>query len=200
MRWDDLFDDLESQLEHELGAEDLDLAAEEERLRLGRTSLRSRLQSLVSASPAGSEWSVLAHLTSGRSIPLRPTTFGKDWLSAVIVADWPQQAECVLPLASIAGLSLDAEQLERSLVGDDLRAPPDRLSDRIGLSFVLRDLCRRRRSVGLECRTGLLQGTIDRVGRDHLDLAVHEAGSERRRREVTDLRVVGFDDLVLVRL
>ncbi len=44
MRWDNLFDDLESQLEQELGAEDVDLLAEEERLRLGRLALRDRLR------------------------------------------------------------------------------------------------------------------------------------------------------------
>ena len=42
MRWDNLFDDLESQLEQELDAEDIDLLAEEERLRLGRLGLRDR--------------------------------------------------------------------------------------------------------------------------------------------------------------
>ena len=36
MRWESLFDDMESQLEQELGAEDEQLRAEEERLRLGR--------------------------------------------------------------------------------------------------------------------------------------------------------------------
>lgn len=47
MRWDDLFDDLESQLEQELGAEDVDLLAEEERLRLGRLTLRDRLLAMT---------------------------------------------------------------------------------------------------------------------------------------------------------
>lgn len=46
MRWDDLFDDLESQLEREMTAEELDLEAEEERLRLGRLSVRDRLVAL----------------------------------------------------------------------------------------------------------------------------------------------------------
>ena len=43
MRWDNLFDDLEGQLEHELTSEEIDLQAEEERLRLGRMSLRDRI-------------------------------------------------------------------------------------------------------------------------------------------------------------
>ncbi|MDI1335854.1 MAG: hypothetical protein PSU94_06675, partial [Lacunisphaera sp.] len=53
MRWEHLFDDLESQLEQELTAEELDLEGEEERLRLGRLSVRDRLVALASvAAPA----------------------------------------------------------------------------------------------------------------------------------------------------
>ena len=44
MRWDNLFDDLESQLEQELTAEEVDLQAEEERLRLARLCIRDRLR------------------------------------------------------------------------------------------------------------------------------------------------------------
>ena len=47
VRWDNLFDDLEGQLENELNAEDLELRAEEERLRLGRLALRQRLTGVV---------------------------------------------------------------------------------------------------------------------------------------------------------
>jgi hypothetical protein len=36
MRWNNLFDDLAGQLERELGAEDRDREADEERLRIGR--------------------------------------------------------------------------------------------------------------------------------------------------------------------
>ena len=46
MRWQNLFDDLEGQLESELGAEEVDLLAEEERLRLGRLSLRDRIRAI----------------------------------------------------------------------------------------------------------------------------------------------------------
>ena len=49
MRWDSLFDDLESQLERERTAEELDLEAEEERLRLGRLAIRDRLVALAAA-------------------------------------------------------------------------------------------------------------------------------------------------------
>jgi hypothetical protein len=44
-----------------------------------------------------------------------------------------------------------------------------------------------------------LHGTIDRVGRDHLDIAVHERGVMRRETAVTEYRIVPFSSLVLVR-
>jgi hypothetical protein len=45
-----------------------------------------------------------------------------------------------------------------------------------------------------------VHGTIDRVGRDHLDLAVHEAGQSRRQSAVQQYRVIPLDQLLLVRL
>ncbi|WP_241975494.1 MULTISPECIES: hypothetical protein [unclassified Cryobacterium] len=79
MRWDNLFDDLEGQLEHELNAEDLELRAEEERLRLGRLSLRHRLMGLGAGSgPRAGGGVVRLVLTSGVTLAIRPTTFGRD--------------------------------------------------------------------------------------------------------------------------
>ena len=58
MRWDNLFSDLESQLEYGLHAEENDLHDEEERLRLGRLSLRDRLLQLASVSERGANYSI----------------------------------------------------------------------------------------------------------------------------------------------
>ena len=49
MRWDLLFDDLESQLDQEQRDEERALALEEERLRLARLTLRDRLTALSRA-------------------------------------------------------------------------------------------------------------------------------------------------------
>jgi len=212
VRWDNLFDDLEGQLERELTAEESDLRAEEERHRLGRLTLRSRLLSL-SLGPAGPAVIRVA-LTTGNTVVVRATTFGRDWFAAdLFTADVSTSdraglhantarggAQCVVPLAGIAGLALTADQVERSL-GPETESPSAaRLSDRIGLSFVLRDLCRRRAGLELHTRTGPLTGTIDRVGRDHLDLAVHPPGTLRRTPVVEHYRVVPVEHLAFIRL
>jgi hypothetical protein len=200
MRWDDLFDDLEGQLEYGLGAEEIDLRAEEERLRLGQMSLRDRLTSIARAQAKGSGYAISLQLVSGAMISVRPTTFGKDWLAADLVGEARSAAQCVLPMAAIAGLVLAPRQVHESLDAEPQPRGAPRLADRIGLAFVLRDLCRRRASVELVTPAGSLDGTIDRVGRDHLDLAMHEAGSVRRESNVTQYRVVPLARILLVRL
>lgn len=196
MRWDNLFDDLEGQLEHELNAEEVDLRAEEERLRLGRLSLRDRLTSLARA-PGGTAVFRIS-LVSGVTITVRPTTFGRDWLAADLLDAGTRGAQCVLPLAAVAGVALDPEQVPASLCAESESAA--RIVDRIGLAFVLRDLCRRRASVELHTATGPLAGTIDRVGRDHIDLAVHPPGTLRRAAEVRQCRIVPLSQIHLLRL
>ncbi len=197
VRWNNLFDDLEGQLEHELGAEDVDFRAEEERLRLGRLSIRDRLTALRYAGGDGGE-TVTVVLDGGGPIPIRLSTVGRDWAAGDLVDGSVRRSQCVVPLASVAGLELTAAQLSRSLLPYDGDGPG--LSARLGIAFVLRDLCRRRRPLDLVLRSGELHGTIDRVGRDHLDLAVHDRESPRRQSAVRRLRVVPFQQLLLVRL
>jgi hypothetical protein len=197
MRWANLFDDLESQLEHELGAEEVDLRGEEERLRLGRLSMRDRLISLHAAS-AGQDYSLRIE-AGGLRLRLRPTGFGRDWLSGDLVDDSPQGRSVVLPLGAVGSVALDREQIAASLTGTS-GGSDAALSARLGLPFVLRDLCRRRCAVELVLTGGPLHGTIDRVGRDHCDLAVHEAGAVRREAAVSHYRIVPFDQLLLVRM
>jgi hypothetical protein len=195
VRWDNLFDDLEGQLEYERDAEESNLRAEEERLRLGRLSLRGRLVSIAAVDAAGV---VRVVLVSGERLTVRPTAFGRDWFAADLLASAPPGAQCVVPLAAVASVLLQPQQVEGSLTFETESSA--RLSDRIGLAFVLRDLCRRRMSVEMQTPTERLFGTIDRVGRDHLDLAVHDAGSLRRAGEVLEMRIVPLTHIGLVRL
>lgn len=195
MRWDNLFDDLEGQLEHELALEDVDQRVEEERLRLGRLALRDRLMSLAdptSIPDAG----IRLLLTSGDRVTAQPTGFGRDWFTARIDGG---RAQAVIVVAAVAGISMQRAEIDRSL---DAARNPERsrtLSERLTLSFVLRDLCRRRTAVELWLRAERLHGTIDRVGRDHLDLAIHEPDLPRRESAVNEYRVVSFAELALIR-
>jgi len=197
VRWSNLFDDLEGQLEQELGAEDVDLRAEEERLRLGRLSLRDRFSALRRVGE-DDEQPISILLDSGRPIAMRLATVGRDWLAGDLMDGTPRHPQCIVPLDSVAGLELTAAQLRRSLEPIDADSPG--LSARLGIAFVLRDLCRRRRALDLVLPHGDVHGTIDRVGRDHLDLAVHEPDEPRRQSAVRRLLVVPFRQLLFVRL
>lgn len=205
MRWDRLFADLEGQLESELSAEERDLRVEEERLRLGRLTLRDRLLALHEHLGRDTGYTLALQLVSGETLALHPSAFGRDWFAADVVDASPRtpaeaSAQCIVPLASIASLLLSSAQVEASLTPLPGEAGPVSLSARLTLPFVLRDLCRRRAGVGLRLDTGDVHGTIDRVGRDHLDLAVHEAGRPRRQSAVLQHRVVPLDRLLFVRV
>ena len=199
MRWDSLFDDLESQLEHELHAEELDRRAEEHRLRVGRLTLRDRLQTFSARD--GRRGEVLLELVTGASIAVLPQTFGRDWMSADVVGREGASGACIVPLDAIAGVVLPKSSVRRSLDVPDRDEQAPRLTDRIGLSFALRDLCRRRVYLELHCRstnTPVHGGTLDRVAGDHVDLAVHDRGAPRRERNVSHQRLVPIREIALI--
>ncbi|MCU1412870.1 MAG: hypothetical protein JWN80_210 [Microbacteriaceae bacterium] len=192
-RWSNLFDDLAAQLENELGAEELDLHAEEERLRLGRLTLRDRL---VAISASDSPASVV--LADSRSIRIHISTVGRDWFAGDVLDGSSRHSQCVIPLAALSALELETAIVETSL--DPPATDANGLTVRLGLSYVLRDLCRRRSGVQVQLRSGDAHGTIDRVGRDHFDLAIHASDSPRRREAVSGIRIVPFAELVMVRV
>lgn len=196
MRWNNLFDDLESQLERELTAEEVDLQAEDERLRLGRLGMRDRIVALQAV--VASTGPVRVTLRGGDRVLLRPVTVGRDWFSADL-AERPGQV--LVPLDAVASLTLARDQVSASLSSNpSATAEHPTLSERLGLPFVLRDLCRRRRAIELVLADSVVHGTIDRVGRDHVDIAMHEPGMPRRESAVTEYRVVPLAALQLVRL
>lgn len=188
MRWDELFADLEGQLEHGLGAEEREAELEEERLRVGRASLRDRIAAIATAPDA-----LRIRLVDGGAVDLVPRTVGRDWVSGDLAGT---SAQAVLPLSAVDALLPTGEQLRRSLEPVALGA----VTDRIGLAFVLRDLARRRRTLQLTTRGGVLAGTVDRVGKDHLDLAIHPADDWRRASAVARIEVVALSRILLVRV
>ena len=196
MRWDLLFDDLESQLDQEQRDEERALALEEERLRLGRLVLRDRLAAMAAAAGEDPSATIRVELRGGRLLELRPLSFGRDWMSAALHPAGRRQGQCIVPLAAIAALLPTPSQLERSLL--PVAEPATRLAERIGLTFVLRDLCRRRMPVHLTTEDGRVHGTLDRVARDHVDLALHEPGVARRDREVRGYRIIPLERVLVV--
>lgn len=192
MRWDSLFDDLAGQLDHELDADDAGVRLEAERLRRGRLTLRDRLQALQSEGGVGEVLAV--ELVDGTTWRVRVRALGKDWFQATSGHD--DQCELVVPLHAVAAIGLSPAQVDWSL--DEVGQTHPSLLDRLTISFLLRDLCRRRAGVVVHTRSGRWSGTIDRVGRDHLDLAVHEAGAVRRAKDIAQIRVVAFAELVVV--
>lgn len=198
VRWDDLFDDLEGQLERELHSEAADLRLHEERQRLEKLSLRTRLSNVARSAALGDPLRLRIVLVSGETLALRPTTLGRDWLAADLVDAQNGRVQCVIPLSAIAGVLLTEEQSLISLAVES--DATGKLIERVGFPFVLRDLCRRRRTVDLDTRGGVLVGTIDRVARDHLDLAEHPLGTLRRASEVLHYRLVPFWQIHVIRL
>lgn len=195
MRWDNLFDDLESQLEQELDAEDIDLRAEEERLRLGRLAMRDRLRALMSSATTPDP--VRLVLADGTRATLALGAVGRDWIAGELRGDRQNGGSCIIPIAAISSCLPTPEQTFASMeVGADPGAGA--LAGRLGLPFVLRDLCRRRASVHVRTKRELVHGTIDRVGRDHIDLAEHDAGVARRAPAVRAIRMLPFTELVVV--
>jgi hypothetical protein len=188
VRFEDLFDDLESQLEAELGAERRDLEAEEERFRVGRLDLRDR----IAAAPRQLDLA----LRGGGRLRLRRMALGRDWLNGIVLEGAPADTGAIVPLHAIAGIELDVDGAAASVrptkEAGDLQA-------RLSFAFALRDLARRRASVILEGEMPV-SGTIDRVGRDHVDLAVHEPGEHPRRSSVRSWRVVPFSAFDWVRM
>jgi hypothetical protein len=200
MRWDNLFDDLESQLEQELDAEEGDLLAEEERLRLGRLTARDRVVAMTRPGEGAPEQLKL-ELRDGTVVTVSVGSIGsigRDWIAGELVG--ARRGSCVVPFTAVVGVLPTPEQLARSVAAEPVVEPAVSLSARLGLAFVLRDLCRRRAAVELSTGSeSRLHGTIDRVGRDHLDLAEHEAGVPRRAVAVDRIRILPFDALLFVR-
>lgn len=185
MRWEALFADLESEI---LAAAALDLDAEvAERVRgeLARRHLVDRLRAALGAPLALAVQGAAGVAVSGR---LRST--GPDWL--LLAEDG--RDEVLVPLAAVVwlqGLPPGA-------------APPPsgaaaRVAAGLDLRTALRVLARDRAQVGLGLTDGSdLSVVVDRVGADHLDVAV-TAGEERRRAAVRAFRTVPLAAVAAVR-
>ena len=183
MRWDALFNDLETQL---AAGERLDLDAEiTERTRAEEAAveLADRLRGSLGRL-------ILVQLASGSTFEGTLSHAG----SQALVLDEPRH-QVMVPYAS----AVHYLGLSRLAVAES-----SRVRQRLGLASALRGLARDRAGLAVLMSGGLtgettLFGVIDRVGRDYLDLAVTGDGEERRAANVRQLATIPFAALAGIR-
>jgi len=194
MRWESLFEDLESQWHAQQAADEAGRALEQQRYLEAQTSLRDRLAALADAQRRAE---LECSLVDGSAVTLRLEAVGADWLVADRIGPGLGR-QMVLPIAAIASLTSDAWFDEAHPAPSPDPSRPPGLQSRMGLAFVLRDLARRRVPVALATRGGLLAGLIDQVGQDHCAVALRSAGGEQPARAVRGDAVVPFAALLWV--
>lgn len=182
MRWDALFNDLESQL------------AESDRLSLdAEVSERARAEEvgigLADRLRAALGCLVGVHLSGGETLH---GTLGHAGADALVLRDDPHQI--LVPYAAVAryvGL------------GRFSRSEPSQVRRALGLAHSLRALARGRAVLTVTLGSGggavRLEGVIDRVGRDYFDLAAVVPGEPRRSLQVTGVSTVPFAALAAIR-
>ena len=182
MRWDDLFRDLEAQLEAAASAEqDAEVA--------DRSRREAALLGLVDRARAAVGHPVVVRVLGAGPVDGTLTDVGSQWL---LLAD-PAGREALVPLAavvSVAGL--------RAWSGTP--GSPGQVFVRLGLGSALRGIARDRAAVQAWLIDGsTVSGTVDRVGADFVEISEHATGELRRSGEVTGVRTVPFAGLALVR-
>jgi hypothetical protein len=182
VRWELLFADLEAQATAIETAERSGEVDERARIELGRLRLVERLRPAV-----GLEVRVSCPAAVTVAGALRRT--GAQWL--LIDERGGRQALVVLTaVMSVTGTG------RRSAASGSM----DRIESRLGLTHALRGIAHDRSTVRIDLIDGSsLDGTIDRVGADYLELALHGPGEARRRSEVRELAVVALTALAVVR-
>lgn len=182
MRWDDLFADLDAQVEASEAAELAGEVTDRARHEVGLLRLVDRLRPCV-----GAQLSVTCRgvgTLHGRAVEV-----GVDWL----LLEEAGQREVLLSIAALLAVSG---------VGRRSELPPaeSEVGRRLDLRWVLRGLAQSRVGLQVVLVDGtLLAGTLDRVGADHVDLAEHPTAEARRASAVRQVRVLPLEALSAVR-
>lgn len=178
MRWQELFADLEGQLEAE-AARDLDLeVADRVRRERADVALGDRLAASVSRR-------LQLRVRGAGDVAGELADVGRDWM--LLEAEGRRSA--LVPFSALLAVSGCAERSNQSPT----------VARRFGLGHALRVLSRDRAVVRLLDVDGRsVAGTPDRIGSDHLDLAQHPADVPRRRANVTGRLVVPFSAIAVV--
>lgn len=182
MRWEQLFADLEAQLETAEAAELAAEVADRSRREVGRVRLTDRMRAA-----AGQRLVVDVH--GGGPVTGRLDAVGPDWL---LLGEGSGRA-VLLPAAAVLSVTgLTAYAAEPGSEG--------RVAGGLDLRYALRALARSRVGVRVTLADGsALAGTFDRVGADYVELAEHPAGEPRRAGGVRAVRAIPLTALGVVR-
>jgi hypothetical protein len=182
MRWEQLFGDLEAQFDAFAEAEALSEVAERQRIEFGGVGLVARLVPAVGAR--------IRATTAAGTVSGTLRRVGPDWL----LIDESAGRDVVLPLASVSmveGLAAAAGQ------------PLGAIAGKLTLTSALRGLVRDRSPVAVVIPGGdggaELTGTLDRVGADFCELALHPAWEVRRANAVRQVVVIPLGAVMFVR-
>lgn len=183
MRWERLFEDLESRFDSDPRLDTELEVADRTRRERALIALHGRLLSNVG------QTEVAVRLAGGATAVTTVGTIidvGPDWL---LLAETPRQSVLV-SLAAVRGVvGLRSGAQEATLVGR-----------RFTLGAALRGISRDRAGVHVSDVDGrVLTGTIDAVGSDHIDLAEHAIDEPRRGRHVVRRHVVPFSAISSIR-
>jgi hypothetical protein len=182
MRWDALFEDMEAQLAAEQRLALESEVSERARVEMAGICLSDRLRGVL-----GGELSV--QLSSGMRVSGVLAHVGSDW---IVLNEAPH--EWLMPYSAVV-----------SYQGAGRRVLQDSgVRTRLGLASALRGLARDRAEVTVHLAMGALQeralfGVIDRVGKDHFDVAATPAGEARRHGNVSSVFTVPFASLAALR-
>lgn len=194
VRWDDLFRDLEAQLEA-AGAAELDAEVAD------RTRRENALLGLVDRARGAVGSGVSVRVLGAGTLAGTLREVGSQWL--LLAQDGGREA--VVPLTAVLAVS-GLGRWSGPPATDDWAGPggsargADVVFARLGLSSALRGIARDRAAVAVVLVDGeVVTGTLDRVGADFVELGVHEAGEPRRREGLTGVRTIPIAAVALVR-
>ncbi|WP_409483553.1 hypothetical protein [Arsenicicoccus dermatophilus] len=176
-RWDELFDDLEGRWAEEERAQELGSVPDRVRRDRGSTTILGRAL-------AAEGRSLQAVLPGGEMLHGVLTDAGAGWLR--LEADDRAQVVRTDAVRHLAGLPRAAR-------------PGGRVADR-PVGAAVRDLARDRRAVRVHLTAGeVLEGMVQAVGHDHVDLALVPADVPARRGVAARLVTVPLDGIAAIR-
>jgi hypothetical protein len=180
MRWDDLFRDLEAQLEAAAAAElDAEVA--------DRTRRESALLELVDRARAAVGHPVALRVLGAGPVDGVLVQVGAQWL----LLHETSGRDALVPLTAV--VSLAGLRAWTAVPGEG-----GQVFARLGLGSALRGIARDRLPVQLWLTdAGVLAGTLDRVGADFVEVTEH--GEVRRRGDLTAVRTIPFAAVALLR-